>query len=841
MRPVTEAYRAFLETKVRLADYAGFAVAAGEVHPALKDHQRAIVQWAAAGGRRAIFASFGLGKSLIQAELMRLCQARVGGSALITAPYGAGWEIEKDAREFLGLEIGYIRHTWQAASPGIYWTNYECVREGHVDPAHFRATSLDEADVLRSFGSKTYQSFLPLYASVPYRFVATATPSPNRFKELIHYAGYLGVMDTGQALTRFFMRDSAQAGNLQLLPHMEEQFWLWVSSWALFVTKPSDLGFSDEGYDLPPLDVRWHEVPVDHAAAEPDRFGQGALFRNAALGVAESARERRATMLGRIAKLTQLVAEAPAEHRVIWHDLEDERELIEQALPSAVSVYGAQPIEEKARRIRLFAQGLIQDLATKPVLAGAGTNLQPHCAWEIFVGVGFKFRDFIQAIHRIQRFGQRRRVRVDIIFAESERETRAVLEQKWRRHEELLARMTEIIRRYGLNQLQMADQLKRSIGVERIVASGVGWRAVNRDTVEECAAMPPDSVDLVVTSIPFSNQFEYTPSYNDFGHTEGDDQFFAQLDHLTPQLLRVLKPGRIAAIHVKDRILFGGQHGTGRPTVNPFIAKTMFHFMRHGFFLLGRHVIETDVVRENNQTYRLGYSEMLKDATRMGAGMPEEVLILAKPQSDLTKGYADLRVAKPDGDYSLARWQIDASCHWRSSGDRLLTPQEIMAAPPGVIGRAIDAWSRANVYDHETLVAIGEALEVRGVLPTTYGVLHPAGSGGVVWTDVLRIDTLNSLQAAAGREKHVCPLQLDVVERLVRLYSMPGETVLDPFAGIMSVPYVALKLGRQGLGVELSARYWTDGCGYLRAMEQQVSSPGLFDALDAAAEVGRAA
>ena len=163
----------------------------------------------------------------------------------------------------------------KACDAEIILTNYERVRDGDIDPAYFAATSLDEASVLRSFGSKTYQTFLDKFKSVPYKLVATATPSPNRYKELIHYAGYLEVMDTGQALTRFFQRDSTKANNLTLYPNMEDEFWLWVSSWALFITKPSDLNpeYSDEGYVLPPLDVRWHEIPVKYGDSQ-EKDGQ---------------------------------------------------------------------------------------------------------------------------------------------------------------------------------------------------------------------------------------------------------------------------------------------------------------------------------------------------------------------------------------------------------------------------------------------------------------------------------------------------------------------------------------------------------------------------------------
>jgi hypothetical protein len=258
-----DTYETFLAAKVPVAAHTGFAVALDEIHPVLLGHQRAIVQWAVRGGRRATFASFGLGKSVMQLEILRLVLARVGGRGLIVCPLGVRQEFIRDAR-MLGLSPTFIRHSHEVDGPGIYLTNYESVRDGRLDPNLFDAVSLDEASILRSFGSKTYQTFLPLFGQVKYRFVATATPSPNRYKELIHYAGFLGVMDTGNALTRFFQRDSSKAGNLRLYPHKEPGVHLWLNTWAAFVQKPSDMGFSDEGYDLPDLEVVYHEVDVDH-------------------------------------------------------------------------------------------------------------------------------------------------------------------------------------------------------------------------------------------------------------------------------------------------------------------------------------------------------------------------------------------------------------------------------------------------------------------------------------------------------------------------------------------------------------------------------------------------
>src|ERR1035437_5386400 len=296
-------YDGFLREKVNFDRSFGFPVADHQLSPALLDHQRAIVRWAVAGGRRAIFARFGLGKSLMQLEILRLIIERDGGRALIVCPLGVRGEFIRDAHKFLNLDLTFIRHSEDVSGDGIYITNYESVRDGKLDVTSFIAVSLDEASVLRSYGSKTYQTFLTLFDSVKYRFVATATPSPNRYKELIHYAGFLGVMDTGQALTRFFQRDSTTANNLTLYAHKVEEFWLWLNSWAIFLQLPSDLGYSDEGYDLPEAEVQWHVVPVDHSTAGSDRDGQHRMFRDGALGVVDASREKRDTITARTGKI----------------------------------------------------------------------------------------------------------------------------------------------------------------------------------------------------------------------------------------------------------------------------------------------------------------------------------------------------------------------------------------------------------------------------------------------------------------------------------------------------------------------------------------------------------
>ena len=286
-------YQEFLETKIELAQDSGFVVVPEKINQVLKPHQRDAVAWALKGGRRALFESFGLGKTGQELEFCHLAAEHEKGRALIVLPLGVKQEFTRDAVEILGYERPTYCRTMdevKACDSQIVLTNYERVRDGDIDPSYFAATSLDEASVLRSFGSKTYQTFLDKFKNVPYKLVATATPSPNKYKELIHYAGYLEVMDTGQALTRFFQRDSTKANHLTLYPNMEDEFWLWISSWALFITKPSDLNpeYSDVVYDpfgglmtVPMTAVKMHRYG-EGCELNPDYFRDGVGYLEAA-------------------------------------------------------------------------------------------------------------------------------------------------------------------------------------------------------------------------------------------------------------------------------------------------------------------------------------------------------------------------------------------------------------------------------------------------------------------------------------------------------------------------------------------------------------------------------
>ena len=834
-------YIDFLKSKMVIAPEGGFDIDPAEVNPALKPHQRDAVVWAVHGGKRALFESFGLGKTVQELEFCRIVTEHEGGAALIVLPLGVKQEFARDARQVLGWEgrqVPYYVRTMDEVETAvnslgktILMTNYERVRDGDIRPDYFTVTSLDEASVLRSFGSKTYQTFLPKFRNVKYKLVCTATPSPNRYKELIHYAGYLDVMDTGQALTRFFQRDSTKANNLTLYPHKKDEFWLWVSTWALCIQYPSDLGYDDTGYRLPPLDVRYHRLDSDASTAGFDKHGQSKLIREAALGLKDAAKEKRDSIDLRVQKAKEIVDSDPEAHFILWHDLEAERHAIKKAMPDAVEVYGSQDIDVRERNVIGFSDGEIRLLATKKEISGSGCNFQRHCHRAIFVGIDYEFNDFIQAIHRIYRFLQDEKVIIDIIYMDSEEEILRKLNEKWENHNQMQQRMADLLRRYGLNNNIIIKKMERSIGVERMEANGQHFHAVLNDTIEETAKMPENSVDLIVTSIPFSNHYEYTPSYNDLGHNENTEKFFEQMDYLAPSLLRVLKPGRIYACHTKDRVLFGNATGMGMPTIEPFHAQTIAHYMKHGFQYIGMITVVTDVVRENNQTYRLGWSEQCKDGSKMGVGCPEYVLLFRKLPTSTLDAYADIPVEKTKEEYTRAQWQLDAHAFWRSSGDRLIGKEELENMPVDKMQKAYREYSRDHVYSYEDHVALAKKIDADGHLPATFMVLAPGSWTDEVWDDINRMRTLNMNQKLKGRQMHVCPLQLDIVERLINRYSNPGEVVFDPFGGIMTVPYMAVKMGRDGWANELNPDYFRDGLGYLREADAARDVPTLLDLL----------
>jgi len=824
-------YQKFLENKIQLAPKAGFAVDRAAIHPILKPHQADVVQWALVGGCRAGFLNFGLGKTIIQLECGRQIAGKFERPVLFVCPLAVRKEFLNDGR-LIGIDrIDYIVTTeGMDADCSYFITNYERIRKGQIDPAMFQAVFFDEASILRNLDTETTQTILATFQAVPYRYVFTATPAPNEYLEFINYAEYLGIMDRGQALTRFFKRNSTTAGNLTLFERREKEFWLWMASWACFVTSPADLGHDATGYALPPLTITPHRIVRQRGMKVDPKTGQASLLSDATKSLPDAAREKKESIGVRLDKMAAILGENPDDHYIIWHHLETERAEIQKRLgPVCKSVYGSQNMDEREEYMEGFAEGRYQYVSTKPEICGSGVNWQRHCHRSVFVGINYKFNDWIQAIHRNYRFLQTKEVFCDLIYTDAEDDIYKELMRKWADHVNAQNQMTTIIKTHGLNADLYNAELRREMFSGRQVREGDSWTFVNNDCVAEWETLKDDSLGLIVTSIPFGNHYEYSENYNCFGHNESNEAFFDQMDFLIPNLYRTLKPGRLACIHVKDRIRYSYMNGTGFSSIDPFSDDTVRAFRKHGFHLMARITVDTDVVRENNGTYRLTWTEACKDMSKMGAGLPEYVLVFRKAPTSSKNAYADDMIVHSKADYSVARWQLDAHAHWKTSGERLMSTETLKRLDLKAVMKLWKQLDKNDRYDYRRHVEIAEKLDEVGRLSKEFMAIPPQSNHADIWDDITRMRTLNATQVSDGAAKHICPLQLDIIERCIERYSNPGDVVADPFGGIGSVGVEALRMGRRAFLTELNSEYWGDGVRHLRGAEQKQGALTLFD------------
>ena len=879
-------YEEFLKNKVIVSEDFGFEVQM--LSPKLHLHQPDIVQWCLRGGRRAIFASFGLGKTFMQLEIARQCILKENKPFLIVCPLGVVQEFKRDNRKLgSGYDVEYITDTNEIDNyeNKIYVTNYERVRKGDIDPSKFSGVSFDEASILRNLQTETTNYVLKYFKKVPFRFVATATPSPNDFIEILNYADYLGVADRGHLLTRFFKRDPKKAGNLQLLENKKDEFWKWVSTWAAFITKPSDLGYPDKGYDLPKMNVIEQRLDLTSDAFTKNKFGKLVLFKDTTKSLLDTSREKRESIPERIARTLEILDANPGKNFILWHHLEAERHELEKALKARGadfrSVFGSQTNAEKEQNLLDFSEGKFQYLITKPRIAGSGCNFQEFCSDMIFVGIDYKFNDFIQAIHRIYRFGQKYEVNIYVIYTNHEDEVYATLLTKWGKHKELERETIKLVREYGLNSELIKMQMERQIFKQGDKVEIGNATLYNNDCVMAMDDVKDNSVGLIVTSIPFGNLYEYSDNYNDFGHNDSNEKFFDQMDYLIPKLYNSLEDGRMCCIHVKDRVRYSYQNGTTFETTESFSSDTIdaftgksikrqiafyqnelakftemersaefeekknfykalcseFQFiiseleekLETRFHLISTITVLTDVVAENAQTYRLGWSENCKDASSLGKGTNEYVLVFRKI-TGTGNSYAPNRVEKTKIDYSRGKWQIDASGLWLSDGNCLVTFEELdQIKSYDKIMAYWKKWQDEGLYNYEAHQKFLEMMDDKGKLESSKSTFPVRKETDVVWTKINRLRTLNANQVQKKKEKHVCPLQFDIVERLIFEFTNEGDTVLDPFGGLMTVPYLSLKNNRKAIGIELNSDYYKDGLFYVRSMVDKKSMPTLFD------------
>lgn len=694
-----------------------------DLSPALFDFQRDIVRWALRRGRAAIFADCGMGKTLMQLEWAR----HIPGRVLILAPLAVANQTVAEGAKF-GIAVTYARDQSQAGD-GITITNYEMLV--HFDAAQFTGIVLDESSILKAYDGKTRSAIIRAFSATPYRLACTATPAPNDYMELGNHAEFLGVMTREEMLSMYFVHDGGETQKWRLKGHAEDAFWRWLASWSVMIRMPSDLGYPDGDFILPPLNVCETVVKTDLVLP-------GQLFAMEAQQLSDRISARRESLQARVAQAAALV-NGNREQWVVWCNLNAESTALADAIDGAVEVSGSDDIETKQHALAAFTSGDARVIVSKPSICGWGLNWQ-HCHNIAFVGLSDSWEQYYQAVRRCWRFGQTQTVTAHLITADVEGATLRNIKAKDAAAQTMAAALVEHMRSEMRQNVKGTRRMTTEY--ERATEKGEGWTLHLGDCVEVVREMPADSVHFSVFSPPFASLYTYSASDRDMGNCADDAQFAAHFGYLIAELHRVLMPGRLVSIHCMNLPTSKAHHGY--IGIRDFRGDIIRMFESAGFIFHSEVCIWKDPVTAMQRTKALGllYKQLKKDSAMSRQGIPDYLVTMRKP------GENPERVTKTEAGFPVSVWQRYAS---------------------------------------------------------------------PVWMDINPSDTLQFRSAREHEdERHICPLQLDVIQRAIELWTNPGDVVLSPFAGIGSEGYVARQLGRQFVGVELKQSYWRQAVANIR-------------------------
>lgn len=420
------AYAEFIASKLAASSDAGFdAEASDRLYP----FQREITEWALRKGRAAIFADCGLGKTPMQLEWAQRVHEHTGGNVLILAPLAVGAQTAREGIKF-GVGVTQCREASDVRS-GVNVANYERLHRFTGLP--WSAVVLDESSILKAFDGKTRTMLTEWASTIPYRLCCTATPSPNDYEELGGHSEFLGMLRRRVMLAEFFVNDGLEAAHWRLKGHAGGMFWKWIASWSRALRTPSDLGYDDGGFALPPLNVETISVDADHVSE--DR-----LFGVPVATMLERRQARRESITERVAIVEAMVNQS-REPWVVWCDLNDESTALAKAIPDALEVTGSDPSEAKEAALLAFTNGEARVIVSKPSIAGWGLNWQ-HCHNVAFAGLSDSYEQYYQAVRRCWRFGQTKPVRVVIVASNREH---AVLENVRRKERQAQAMFADIV------------------------------------------------------------------------------------------------------------------------------------------------------------------------------------------------------------------------------------------------------------------------------------------------------------------------------------------------------------------------------------------------------------
>jgi DNA modification methylase/superfamily II DNA or RNA helicase len=602
-------YDKFIETKRIVFEPKGLE--APTLNPILFDFQHDLVTWALRKGRCAIFADTGLGKTFMQIEWAR----SINQPVLILAPLAVAQQTVREAAR-LDVNIEYVRDP-KDATTDIVITNYEIA--DRFDPDQYAGVVLDESSILKNYTGKTRNALIKQFANTPYRLCCTATPAPNDIAEMANHSEFLGIMPRVDMLATFFVHDDK---GWRLKGHATEPFYRWLASWGLAIKQPADLGYKDEGFELPPLTVTSDLVEVDWKP-------EGQLFASHLKGITERAAVRRDTIDARVAKAAELIKAEPDHAWIAWCGYNDESRLLTQALGGdAVEVEGSQTPEEKARRLLAFQDGEARVLITKPSIAGFGLNFQ-HCARVVFVGINDSYEQFYQAVRRCYRFGQTRPVEVHIVASEPEQSVVANVQRKEQEAEAMTKALIANLAQYEIEEL--APTTKEDFVYREDVEKGDGWELMLGDSCERLTEVADGTIGFSVFSPPFESLYTYTATERDLGNSGSSEEFWDHFSFISEHLLRVLMPGRLAACHVQQLPTIKSVHGF--IGLRDFRGDTIRHFVSQGFIYHGEICIDKDPQAQAIRTKAksLMFVQLEKDSSWMRPAFADYILLFRKP------------------------------------------------------------------------------------------------------------------------------------------------------------------------------------------------------------------
>ena len=668
-------YQDFIASKIPVPHLAGDE--AGMIPSLFFPFQNDILQWAIRRGRAAIFSDCGTGKGLMQLEWARQSGKRV----LIVAPLAVAQQTIEEGRTKLNLQVTFCSEPTEGE--GIWITNYQKLHK--FVGVKYDAIVLDESSILKSLDGKTRTLLLKEFTHIPKRLCCTATPAPNDIAELTNHAEFLGVMSRAEMLASFFVHDSdsgAGTGGWRLKGHARNEFWQWVAKWAVYVRKPSDLNYDDDGFILPPLHIR-------EERADYDWIPNGELFPRLARGVSGRGEARKASLDARVTLAAQIIQELP-DQWLVWCGLNDEGRMLHKLLGDSVLIEGATDDEDKIEREKLWRSGKARVCISKPSMFGFGLNWQ-HCHNLLYLGLNDSFEQWYQSVRRCWRFGQKHPVNVIVVTTEAESEIVLNIQRKQRQADELAEGIVTAMHDAQIAELHGQEQVRDYTTNE---SHGEGWRLLLGDSCERISEIETDSVGLSVFSPPFASLYTYSPSERDMGNSKDYDQFFEHFGYLIPELLRVTMPGRRSCVHVQQVTTTKATHGI--IGWRDFRADVVKAFTEAGWIYDGEVVIDKDPQAQaiRTKSKALMFVQKNKDSAWSRPAMADYILLFRAPGENLEPVKTDvnneewIQWARPIWYGIKESDTLNAAVARENDDERHICPLQL-----GTIERCVRLWS----------------------------------------------------------------------------------------------------------------------------------------------------